>query len=325
MSKKKTETTKGFSTELKDALAALNKTYGEGTVLPIEDAPNTTSETVSSGSYILDLALGGGYPKGKVIEIFGDESIGKSTLALHFLSQFDGPTLYIDTEQSLDKEYAKNLGVNLANMIISQPESLEDAIEILRELYDKVEAVVFDSVAEAATKKELEGEISDQDIGVKAKMMSKAIRVLKGKEHNSTVLFINQVRDNPGIVYGSPRVTPGGRALKFGSHVRLDVYGKEAIKQGEEIIGHYMNVKVVKNKLNKPHLKCQIPLIYDGKGISREQEVLDLCIEKGIIEKSGTWLKYNGASIAQGTENSRTFLCDNPEFREELEQKLKNK
>lgn len=321
MAKKKEEI--GISADLRAAMNALNKTYGEGSVIAINEAPNVSIERIGTGSFILDHILEGGYPKRKVIEIFGDESIGKSTLAWHFLSQFSGPKLYIDTEQSLDKEYGERIGVDLNNTIITQPSTIEEGLDILQTLIDKVDAIVFDSIAEAATKKELEGELTDQDIGVKAKLMSKAFRKLKATEHNATIMFINQVRQNPGVVYGSPRVVPGGNAVKFGAHLRIDLYGKEAIKKGEEIIGHYMNLKIVKSKISTPHIKCQIPLIYDGRGISREQEVIDLCIEKGIIEKSGSWLKYNGANLAQGLENARTFLIDNPELREELEQKLK--
>lgn len=321
---KKKETT-GFSKALMDALAELNKQYGDGTVIGIEDAPNTVNEYISTGSYLLDQALGGGYVKGKVFEIYGEESIGKSTLALHFMSQFKGePLLYIDTEQSLDKDYAKRLGVDLPNMIITQPDTIEDAITIMLNLCDKVSAVVFDSVAEAATSKELEGEISDQDIGVKARLMSKAIRKLKGKTHDSTIVFINQTRENPGITYGSNRTTPGGKALKFGAHARIDLYGKELIKKGEEPIGHYMNIKVVKNKSGKPHIKVQVPLMYDGMGINKEQEIIDLAFQKGVLTKSGSWVKHKDANIAQGVENARTFLQDNPEFAQELLKEINN-
>mgnify|MGYP006382364709 CR=1 FL=1 len=321
MAKKKES---GFSAELKSAIEALNKSYGEGTIIGIEDAPNTVNEYISTGSYLLDEALGGGYVKGKIFEIFGEESIGKSTLALHFMTQFKGkPILYIDTEQSLDKDYAKRLGVDLPNMIITQPDTIEQAITIMLDLCDKVDAIVFDSVAEAATSKELEGEISDQDIGVKAKLMSKAIRKLKGKNHDSTIIFINQTRENPGITYGSNRVTPAGRALKFGSHARIDLYGKELIKKGEDPIGHYMNIKIVKNKSGKPHIKVQVPLIFDGYGINKEQEIIDLAIEKGVLTKSGSWIKHGDTNIAQGIENTRTFLFDNPEFKEELLKEIK--
>jgi len=316
---KKTSGGNGFSAELKAALKELNDSYGEGSLVVINDSPNVTAERISSGSLVLDGVLGGGYAKGKIIEIFGEESTGKSTLALHFLSKFTGPTLYIDTEQSLDKDYAERLGVNLAHMIITQPETLEEGLEILLRLLDQVDAIVFDSIAEAVTKRELEGDMESQEIGTKAKLMSKAIRLIKGKEHSSTILFINQVRENPGITYGSNRVQPGGKAIKFASHVRLDVYGKELIKKGEDqIIGHLMRIKVVKNKLGVPHGKCEVPLMYDGYGISREQEILTLGIEKGIIEKAGSWIKHQGTNIAQGLENARTFLQDNPEFTSEL-------
>lgn len=323
MTKKKQEKT-GFSDELQKALASLNESYGEGTLIGMDDSDDMVTEFIPTGSLILDQHIKG-YPKGKIIEILGEESLGKSTLGLTFLAQFTGkPTLYIDSEGSLDRDYARRLGVDTSMMIVSSPETLEEGISILLDLVSMVEGVVFDSVAEFATKKEVEGDISDQDIGIKAKLMSKAIRRLKAKEHTATVMFINQTRENPGITYGSNRVSPGGKALRFASHLRLDLYGKEMIKQGEDIKGHLINLKVLKNKTGAPLGKLQIPIIYDGRGISREQEVIDLCIEKGIIEKSGSWLKYNGANLAQGLENARTFLIDNPELREELEQKLKS-
>jgi recombination protein RecA len=318
----------GFSDELKAALEALNHSYGEGTVIKINDSPNTIIERVSSGSLILDAALGGGYVKGALIEIFGEASLGKSTLALHFLSQFKGkPVLYIDCEQSLDKDYAEALGVDLDGMIITQPSCLEDGLSVMQELCDKVHAIVFDSVAEAAIKKEVEGDIGDQDIGIKAKLMSKAIRKLKATPHESTIMFINQVR--AGMDMYNPRVTPGGYALKYGTHIRLDLSGRELIKKGsgtnEETVGHYAKIKVVKNKAGKPHVKCEVPIIYDGHGVSRSQEIVDLALEYGIFTKSGTWIKHNDTTIAQGLEGTRTFLQDNEEFAVSIVKELENK
>jgi recombination protein RecA len=314
-----------LSAELQAAIKKLNDAYGEGTVMGIDDS-HLETERISSGSLILDDCIGGGYGKGKIIEIFGDESIGKSTLALHFMSNFKGkPIVYIDTEQSLDREYAKDLGVDTQNMIISQPNCLEDAIEILLEFADKVDAIVFDSIAEASPKAEIEGDMDDNNLGVKARKMSQGFRKLKSIKNSATILFINQIREKLGVMYGSPRTTPGGNASKFAAQIRIDLYGKELIKKGEDVIGHYIKAKIVKNKLGKPHLKCQIPLMYDGKGVNQEQEIVELAIEKGIIEKSGSWYKHGGASLGQGVDQVRSFLADNEEFKTELLNEIKKK
>lgn len=302
--------------KLKSAVEQLNKTFGAGTISP-KHPP--AIEAVSTGSLIMDRALGtGGYPKGKIIELFGDESSGKSTWALHFLSQFDGPTVYIDTENSFDEEYARQLGVNTDNMIVSQPDTIEIGLEVVKELCDKCEALVFDSIAEAPTKKELEGDLSDADIGVKAKLMSKAMRVIKPIKNRGTMIFINQVRENPGIMFGSNRVTPAGRAMKFAAHVRIDLRRGPQIKHGEEVIGHYIVANLVKNKLGRPFSKSNIPLIYNGYGISREHEVLDMGIEAGVIKKGGSWYKYGEVSLGQGIVGARLFLEDNPEICNEI-------
>lgn len=314
-----------LSSELTAALDALNKTYGAGSIVRMTDVPVET-ERISTGSIILDAALGGGYPKGKIIEIYGPESIGKSTMALQFLANVTGPKLYIDHEQSLDREYANNLGVNLKNLLITQPQSLEESTDIILSLADKVDAIVFDSIAEAAPLREIEGDASTQSTGVKAKLMSQLVRLIKSKENNPTFVFINQIREKIGVMYGSPITTPGGNAMKFGAHIRLDIFGREPITKGsdkeKEILGHYMKIKIAKNKLGVPHGKCEVPLIYDGRGISKEQEILDIGIEKGIIEKSGSWIKYDGTNIAQGIENARTFLIDNPELCDEIIKKI---
>lgn len=312
-------------TELQGALDALNKTYGAGTIRKINEAPDVDIVHIPSGSLILDLVLGGGYPQGKIIEIFGDESTGKSTLALHFLANFKNQNVvYVDTEHSLDRAYAERLGCNLDNMIISQPDNFEQALDITIKTCPHVDAMVFDSVAESSPKKEIEGDISDQDIGLKAKLMSRALRILKSTKHKATIVFINQIRENPAAFFGSPRVTPAGRGLKFATHVRLDIYGRGAIKHSENEIGHYMRIKIAKNKLGIPHLKCAVPIIYDGYGVSREQEVLDLALDMGIMKKAASWIKYGDVNIAQGMERSRTFLLDNPDLVEELIEKIKN-
>lgn len=328
MAKKKEQKGSGFSAELQEAIDALNSSYGVGTLGLINEAPNVTLETIPTGSLVLDLALGGGWPKSRISELFGDESTAKSTLCWHFLSQIPGPKLYVDSEQSLSKEYGANIGVDLSNLIINQCDTLEQGLSIIRELCDKVDGIVFDSITEAATQKEVEGELSDNDIGIKAKLMSKFLRVIKSKPHDSTLLFVGQVRENPGITYGSNRVTSGGKALRFGAHVRIDLRGRELIKKGsgttEEVIGHYANAFIIKNKSYIPHVKCKIPIIYDGRGISVETEIIDLAIEYGILEKAGSWIKYDGTSIAQGVEACRLMLIDNPELRQELEDKIRS-
>lgn len=323
MAKAKKDTTSKFSTELKDALAALNETYSDSRIGGINDAVGLNIEYVSSGSLALDAVLGGGYAAGKLVELYGSESLGKSTLAMAFLAGFAGkPTLYVDHEQSISPDYMAALGVDLDNLIVTQPSNIEHGLDVVEKLCTKVSAVVFDSIAEAATQRELEGSLTDQDIGVKAKILSKFIRKMKSIKHDAVLLFINQVRENPGG-YGVTRVVPGGKAFKFGSHMRIDIYGKEDIKKGETVIGHFLLAKVTKNKLNIPYLKCRIPLLYNGKGISREMEIIDLAIEHGILEKAGSWIKYDGTSIAQGVEACRLMLIDNPELRQELENKIR--
>lgn len=316
---------KKIETGIDNILSSLNKEYGEATIVGMNDHPNLEIERIPTGSLLLDRVLDGGYPKGKVIELFGDEGVGKSTLALHFLSNVEGDKLYVDTEQALDRAYAESLNVSLDNMYICQPDYTEQALEIVRQTCTHVDAVVYDSVAEATTKNEIEKEIGERNIGTKAYVFGQAMRLLKGIKHKGTLLFINQVRENPGITYGSNRVTPAGKALKFASHVRLDVRYGGWIKSGEETIGHYIKVNVVKNKLGVPHQKVNIPLIYDGNGISRAMEVLELCLDKGLIVKSGSWYKTaDGDSLAQGLKSTITFMTDNPDYIDELYQKCNN-
>lgn len=321
---KKKDMGAGFSADLQAAIDAINTSYGEGSVIKMTDSA-VAAERVPTGSLILDNLLEGGYPRSRIIEIYGDTSLGKSTMCMHFLANCPGPKLYIDTEQSLDRDYAEALGVNLSNMLICQPETLEEAAEILVKFLGKVDSIVFDSIAESLPKKELEEGPSTESIGIKARRMGGLVRSIKGTEHNTTILFTNQIREKIGIAFGNPITTPGGNAMRFGAHVRLELYGRELLKRGEEVYGHKIKIKVNKNKLGKPHVKCEIPLLYDGGGISRETEVLELAIEKGIIEKSGSWISYDNAKLGQGLENARLMLVDNPELRQELETKIKDK
>lgn len=321
MAKQKKEES-GLSESLKSAIEALNKSYGPGSVVGMGDMP-TEVERVSTGSLILDKALSNGYPKNHIIEVYGPEGSGKSTLSLHFLAQFTGPKLLIDVEQSFSREYAEALGVDLKSTLICQPNSLEEAGDILITLLPEVQAVVFDSIAEATPKRELEGDMSTESTGVKAKKMSHLIRLIKGTKHNATIMFINQTRNKIGVVYGSPITTPGGDAIKFSTHVRIEISGQELIKRGEDIVGHYLLLKLKKNKLGTPHIKCRVPLIYDGFGVSKSQEILDLGIEMGILEQSGAWIRYNGTLVGQGVDKARQFLSDNPELRQELENKIR--
>lgn len=325
---KKKETNSGFSDGLKTALAALNTSYGEEIAGMMDDANDVTMEYVPTGSLILDSMIIG-YPKNKIIEIVGEPSLGKSSMALAFLAQYKGqPTLYIDSEDSLDRDYAKRIGVDTSMMIVSAPPTIEDGMTVLLDLVEHVSAVVFDSIAEFATKNEIEKDISAMDIGVKSRLMSKLIRKLKAKKHNATIMFINQVRQNPNNPY-NPRTFPGGNAIPFAAHLRLDLYGKDPIKKGsgesEEIIGHRIKLKCLKNKTGKPLGKLQIPIIYDSYGISKSQEVIDLCVDAGIILKSGSWFSHKETRLGQGEDKVRQFLNDNKEYRDQLEKELRDK
>lgn len=324
MSKK----SKDIEKSLDKVLDALNKNYGKGTVVSMNQAP-LNFDRISTGSIKLDLALGGGYPQGKITEIFGDEGVGKSTLALHFLAQFKGSKVaYIDTEQALDREYAEHLGVDVDNMIISQPDFTEQALQITRELCTHVDGLVYDSIAEGSTLREMESEIGDRKIGDKAYAFNQAMRVMKAIKGKGTMIFINQIRQNPNITYGSNRVTPAGNAMKFATHVRLDIRRGGWIKKGSgedaEKIGHYIRCKIIKNKTGRPHIQVDIPLIYDGNGINRAQEIIDLGLETGVITKKGSWYSVKDGNLAQGEANTRSLLEDNPEYIEELYSEIKN-
>ena len=317
---------------LEDAIKQIEKQYGKGSIMKLGERAAVDVDAISSGSIKIDEALGiGGYPKGRIIEIYGPESSGKTTLALHAIAEVQkkgGRAAYIDAENAIDPHYAKNLGVNIDELILSQPDSGEQGLQIAEMLIKSgaIDIIVIDSVAALVPQAELDGEMSDSQVGLQARMMSKAMRKLSGVMNRSecTAIFINQLREKVGIMFGNPETTPGGRALKFYASVRLDIRRSEAIKNGTEIIGNKVNVKVVKNKVAPPFKTASIEIMY-GEGISYVAELLDLCVDHEIFKKSGAWFSYNGEKIGQGKEAAKNFLKSNPELMEELSAKLKEK
>lgn len=315
---------------LNDAMKQIEKKYGKGSIMRLGERTAIDVDVIPSGSLTLDAALGiGGYPKGRIIEIYGPESSGKTTLTLHAIAECQkqgGRAAFIDAEQAIDPVYAKNLGVNIDELILSQPDSGEQALEITEMLVRSgaIDLIVIDSVAALVPQVELDGEMSDQNMGLQARLMSKALRKLSGimNKTNCTVIFINQLREKIGIMFGNPETTTGGRALKFYSSVRIEIRRSEQLKNGQEVIGNKANIKVVKNKVAAPFKTAQVDIIY-GHGISRDGEVLDLAVAHDIIEKSGAWYAYNGEKIGQGRENTKNFLSSNPEIMQEVEEKLK--
>ncbi|MFA5480769.1 MAG: recombinase RecA [Bacilli bacterium] len=315
---------------LDDALKAIEKTYGKGAVMRLGERPHVEVDAIPSGSILLDVALGvGGYPKGRIIEIFGPESSGKTTLALHAIAEAQkqgGRAAFVDAEHSIDPIYARNLGVNIDDLILSQPDSGEQALEIVEMLASSgaIDIIVVDSVAALVPQAELDGLMADNQVGLQARLMSKAMRKLAGVLNKSscTIIFINQLREKVGIVYGNPETTSGGRALKFYASVRVDIRRSEAIKDGNDIVGNTVNIKVVKNKVAPPFKSCKVDIIY-GRGISKEGEVLDMSIEIGLIKKSGSWYEYNGERIGQGRETAKEFLHKNQNVLDELAKRLK--
>ncbi|MCF0108528.1 MAG: recombinase RecA [Erysipelotrichaceae bacterium] len=310
---------------LEDALKQIEKQYGKGSIMRLGDRANVEVDAIKSGSISVDAALGiGGYPKGRIIEIYGPESSGKTTLALHAIAECQkagGRAAFIDAENAIDPMYAKNLGVNIDELILSQPDSGEQALEITEVLIKSgaIDLVVIDSVAALVPQAELDGEMSDSSIGLQARLMSKAMRKLAGVMNRSscTAIFINQLREKVGIMFGNPETTPGGRALKFYSSVRLDVRKGETIKNGTEIIGNKVTVKVVKNKVAPPFKTAQIEIMY-GEGISRISEIINLGVEYDIINKAGAWFSYKGEKIGQGAMAVRAYLQANPAVEEEI-------
>lgn len=313
------------------AIAKLEKDFGKGAVMKLGDpAAQVHVETVPTGSLSLDLALGvGGVPKGRIIEIYGPESSGKTTLTLHAIAEVQkqgGTAAFIDAEHAIDPVYAKNLGVNIDELILSQPDSGEQGLEIAETLVRSgaIDLVVVDSVAALVPQVELDGEMADQQMGLQARLMSKALRKLSGvmNKTDCTIIFINQLREKIGVMFGNPETTTGGRALKFYSSVRIEIRRSEAIKNGTEIVGNKVNIKVVKNKVAPPFKSTQVDIIY-GKGISRDGEVLDLAVEKDIVDKSGAWYAYKGEKIGQGRENAKRYLVEHPEIMNEITEAIK--
>lgn len=330
MAKEKKTAVKDTDAALDDAISQIEKKFGKGSVMRLGDRTAVDVDVIPSGSLTLDKALGiGGYPKGRIIEIYGPESSGKTTLTLHAIAQAQkqgGKAAFIDAEHAIDPVYAKNLGVDIDELILSQPDSGEQALEIAEMLVRSgvIDLIVIDSVAALVPQVELDGEMGDVAVGLQARLMSKALRKLSGvmNKTNCTVIFINQLREKIGVMYGNPETTTGGRALKFYSSVRVEIRRSEQIKQNGEIIGNKANIKVVKNKVAPPFKTTQVDIIY-GKGISRDGEILDLAVEGDIVEKSGAWYAYNGEKIGQGRENAKNFLIEHPAIFEEVEEKVK--
>ena len=315
---------------LDDVLASLEKQFGKGAVMLLGDNHHAEVEVSSSGSLALDLALGvGGYPKGRIIEIYGPESSGKTTFALHAIAEIQkngGRAAFIDAEHALDPVYAKNLGVNINELLLSQPDTGEQALEICEALVrsNAINIVVIDSVAALVPQAEIDGEMGDSHVGLQARLMSQALRKLGGtiNKTKTIAIFINQLREKVGVMFGNPETTPGGRALKFYSSVRLDVRRSESIKVGDSIIGNKTTIKVVKNKVAPPFKVATVDIMY-GEGVSKEGEIIDLGTDAGILEKTGAWYSYNGEKLGQGKENVKLLLKENTKLRDEIEKKIR--
>ncbi len=314
------------------AIAQIEKQYGKGSVMKLGDnSAKMNVETTPTGSLSLDIALGlGGLPKGRIIEVYGPESSGKTTVALHCVAEVQkrgGIAGFIDAEHALDPVYAKNIGVDIDNLYISQPDCGEQALEITETMVRSgaVDIVVVDSVAALVPKAEIDGDMGDSHVGLQARLMSQALRKLTGVVAKSgcTVIFINQLREKVGVMFGNPETTTGGRALKFYSSVRMDVRRVESLKQGGEVVGNHVRVKVVKNKVAPPFKEAEFDIMF-GKGISREGDILDLASDLGLITKSGAWYAYEGEKIGQGRENAKQYLADNEAFRDMIEEKVRD-
>lgn len=314
------------------AIAQIEKQYGKGSVMKLGDnSANMNVETVPTGSLSLDIALGlGGLPKGRIIEVYGPESSGKTTVALHCVAEVQkrgGIAGFIDAEHALDPVYARNIGVDIDNLYISQPDCGEQALEITETMVRSgaVDIVVVDSVAALVPKAEIDGDMGDSHVGLQARLMSQALRKLTAviSKSNCIVIFINQLREKVGVMFGNPETTTGGRALKFYSSVRLDVRRTESLKQAGEIVGNHVRVKVVKNKIAPPFREAEFDIMF-GQGISREGDVLDLAVNAGIVNKSGAWYAYEGDKIGQGRENAKNYIHENPAFFDMLEAKVRD-
>jgi len=306
------------------ALDQIEKQFGKGSIMKMGDSHKIDVECISTGSLSLDLALGGGIPRGRVIEIYGPESSGKTTLSLHAIAEVQrngGTAAFIDAEHALDPAYAKRIGVDVENLLLSQPDNGEQALEITETLVrsNAVDIIVVDSVAALVPRAEIEGDMGDSHMGLQARLMSQALRKLTGviSRSKATVIFINQIRMKIGVMFGNPETTTGGNALKFYASVRMDIRRIAQIKQGEEIIGNRTRVKVVKNKIAPPFRQAEFDIMYN-QGISKSGDILDLAAEKEIVEKSGAWFSYKGEKIAQGREAAKKYLDDNPKVRDEI-------
>ena len=316
---------------LEAVLADIEKQFGKGAVMRLGDNPHMKMDVVSSGCLSLDIALGiGGYPKGRIIEIYGPESSGKTTFALQAIAEVQktgGRAAFIDAEHALDPVYAKRLGVNTNELILSQPDTGEQALEICEALVrsEAVNIIVIDSVAALVPQAEIDGEMGDSHVGLQARLMSQALRKLSGtiNKTNTIAIFINQLREKVGVMFGNPETTPGGRALKFYSTIRLDIRRNEQLKVGDKVMGNKTTVKVVKNKVSPPFKTAVVDIMY-GEGISKEGELIDLGSEAGILEKTGSWYSYNGEKLGQGKENVKLLLKDKPELRDEIEEKVRD-
>lgn len=315
---------------LEQVLLDIEKQFGKGSIMRLGDTPHREMDVCASGSISLDIALGvGGYPRGRIVEIYGPESSGKTTVALHAIAEIQkqgGRAAFIDAEHALDPVYAAKLGVDIKELLLSQPDTGEQALEICEALVrsEAISIVVIDSVAALVPQAEIDGEMGDSHVGLQARLMSQALRKLSGtiSKTNTIAIFINQLREKVGVMFGNPETTPGGRALKFYSTIRLDIRRSEQIKQGDNIVGNKTNIKVVKNKVAPPFKMACVEIMY-GEGISRTSEIIDLASEAHIIEKSGAWYAYNGEKLGQGKESVKVLLAENIKLKEELEAKVR--
>ena len=328
---KKTDAENGKSEALKLAIAQITKQFGDGSIMKLGDNRNIDVELLKSGSLSLDLALGGGYPKGRIIEIYGPESSGKTTLALHAIAEIQktgGQAAFIDAEHALDPSYAKRIGVDVDNLLISQPDNGEQALEICETLVrsNAVDLIVVDSVAALVPQAEIDGDMGDAQMGLQARLMSQAMRKLTAiiSKSKATVIFINQIRMKIGVMFGKPETTTGGNALKFYASVRIDIRRIGQIKDGENIIGNRTKIKVVKNKIAAPFRSAEFDIMYN-EGVSKVGDVLDLAVQYGVFDKAGAFIKYNGETIGQGREAVKRVLKEKPEFFAEIEQKVREK
>jgi recombination protein RecA len=315
---------------LEMALRNIEKQFGKGSIMKLGESTHMQVETIPSGSLALDIALGvGGFPRGRIIEIYGPESSGKTTVALHAIAEVQrvgGQAAFIDAEHALDPLYASKLGINIDELLLSQPDTGEQALEIAEALVRSgaVDIIVIDSVAALVPKAEIEGEMGDSHVGLQARLMSQALRKLSGAINKSKVIaiFINQLREKVGVMFGNPETTPGGRALKFYSTIRLDIRRVESIKQGNDIVGNRTRIKVVKNKVAPPFKQCEVDIMY-GEGVSKEGSIIDIGTEMDIVQKSGAWFSYSGDRLGQGRENAKQHLKDNPQITEAIEKRIR--